>query len=174
MSAVPGGSGSAAECNTAGGCQRRSHATGNRSAHRRAAGARERLRHRLVTTLAAALAIVATVLAAIGLYAMLSFTVTQRTREIGLRLALGAGPRQLRHMVLIQVAWMGIVGGVVGLVAALALGRTAAGLLFGLKATHAPACFGATAVLVLVVAAAAYLPARRASRIDPVVALRAE
>jgi ABC-type antimicrobial peptide transport system permease subunit len=129
---------------------------------------------RLVTMLATALATVATVLAALGLYGMLSFTVTQRTREIGLRLALGAGRRQLRHMVLSQVAWMGIVGGIAGLVAALALGRVAARLLFGLEATHAPAYFGAAAVLVLVVGAAAYLPARRASRIDPVAALRAE
>ena len=129
---------------------------------------------RLVTMLAAALAMVATVLAALGLYGMLSYTVAQRTREIGLRLALGAGPRQLRHMVLNQVAWIGIVGGAIGLVAALALGRAAAGLLFGLEATHAPTYFGAATVLVLVVVAAGYLPARRASRIDPVAALRAE
>jgi predicted lysophospholipase L1 biosynthesis ABC-type transport system permease subunit len=129
---------------------------------------------RLVTMLAAGLAIVATVLAALGLYGMLSYTVAQRTREIGLRLALGAEPKQLRHMVLNQVAWMGIVGGAIGLVAALALGRAAAGLLFGLEATHAPTYFGATAGLVFVVLAAGYLPARRASRIDPVAALRAD
>jgi ABC-type antimicrobial peptide transport system permease subunit len=128
---------------------------------------------RLVTTLATALATIATVLAALGLYGMLSYTVAQRTRELGLRLALGAAPRQLRHMVLSQVARMGIVGGVAGIVAALALSQAAAGLLFGLEATHAPAYFGATALLVLVVGAAAYLPARRASRIDPVAALRA-
>jgi predicted permease len=129
---------------------------------------------RLVTMLTTALATVATVLAALGLYGMLSYTVAQRTREIGLRLALGAEPRQLRKMVFSEVAWMGFIGGVAGLVAALALGRAAAGLLFGLEATHAPAYFGATAVLVLVVSAAAYLPARQASHIDPIAALRAE
>jgi ABC-type antimicrobial peptide transport system permease subunit len=124
--------------------------------------------------LTTALATVATVLAALGLYGMLSYTVAQRTREIGLRLVLGAEPRQLRKMVFSEVAWMGFIGGVAGLVAALALGRAAAGLLFGLEATHAPAYFGATAVLVLVVSAAAYLPARQASHIDPIAALRAE
>jgi len=129
---------------------------------------------RLVTMLASALATVATVLAALGLYGMLSYTVILRTREISLRLALGAAPRQLRRMVLSQVAWMGAIGGVAGLVAALALGRAAASLLFGLNATHAPTYVGATAVLALVVGTAAYLPARRASRIDPVTALRAE
>jgi ABC-type antimicrobial peptide transport system permease subunit len=129
---------------------------------------------RLVTMLAAVLAVVATVLAALGLYAMLSYTVALRTREIGLRLALGAGPNQLRLMVMKQIAWTGIVGGASGLVAALALGRAAAGLLFGLEATHAPTYFGAAAALALVVAAAGYLPARRAARIDPAAALRAE
>jgi predicted permease len=129
---------------------------------------------RLLTMLAAALATVATILAALGLYGMLSYTVAQRTREIGLRLALGAGPRELRHVVLNQVAWIGIVGGAIGLVAALALGRAAAGLLFGLEPTHVPTYVGAAAALVLVVAAAGYLPARRASRIDPIAALRAD
>lgn len=129
---------------------------------------------RLVTMLAAALAMVATVLAAFGLYGVLTYTVAQRTREIGLRLALGAAPRQLRYMVLNQVAWIGSVGGAIGLVAASGLGRAAAGLLFGIEATHAPTYVGAALTLTLVVVAAGYLPARRASRIDPAAALRAE
>lgn len=129
---------------------------------------------RLVTMLSAALAMVATVLAAFGLYGVLTYTVAQRTREIGLRLALGAGPRQLRVMVLKQVAWIGSVGGAIGLVAAIGLSRAAAGLLFGVEATHAPTYAGAALTLVLVVLAAGYLPARRASRIDPAAALRAE
>jgi putative ABC transport system permease protein len=129
---------------------------------------------RLVTMLAAALAMVATVLAAFGLYGVLTYTVAQRTREIGLRLALGAGPRQLRYMVLHQVAWIGGAGGAIGLVAAVLLGRAAAGLLFGIEATHAPTYIGAALALALVVLAAGYLPARRASRIDPAAALRAE
>jgi ABC-type antimicrobial peptide transport system permease subunit len=105
---------------------------------------------------------------------VLTYTVAQRTREIGLRLALGAGPRQLRYMVLNQVAWIGSVGGAIGLVAALGLSQAAAELLFGIEATNAPAYVAAALVLVLVVVAAGYLPARRASRIDPAAALRAE
>ena len=129
---------------------------------------------RVVTMLAASLAVIATVLAALGLYGMLSYTVAQRAREIGLRLALGAGPRQVRRDVLAQVVWMGVIGGATGLVAALPLGRASAALLFGLEATDAAAYLWATVVLVLVIGAAAYLPAQRASRIDPASALRAE
>jgi predicted permease len=129
---------------------------------------------RLLTLLTSALATMATVLAALGLYGVLSFTVAQRTREIGLRLALGAGRPQLRRLIFGQVFWMGVVGGLTGIVVAAALGRGAAGLLFGLSATYAPAYFIATAVLAAILGAAAYLPARRASRIDPMVALRSE
>ncbi len=129
---------------------------------------------RVLTILAAALALVATLLAALGLYGVLSYTVAQRTREIGLRLALGAEPARVRGMMLRQVAWMAGVGAPLGLLAALALGRLAHALLFGLSPAD-PLAFGAAAVvLAAVVFGASYLPARRASHVDPVVALRSE
>ncbi len=129
---------------------------------------------RLISTLSAAFAILATLLAAVGLYGVLTYTVAQRTREIGLRMALGAGGGRVRAMILAQVTRMTIVGGILGIVAALALGRWAESLLFGLD--------GSDPVVVVLVAAtigavsflAGYLPARRASRVDPMVALRYE
>lgn len=128
----------------------------------------------LLMTLAGTLAAVATLLAALGLYGVLSYTVAQRTREIGLRLALGAAPARVRGMVLKQVAWMVGLGVPVGLGAALLIGRLAAALLFGLAPTD-PLAYGAAAVLLAaVVLGASYVPARRASHVDPVVALRAD
>jgi predicted permease len=128
----------------------------------------------LLTAVSAALAVVATLLAAIGLYGVLSYTVAQRTREIGVRLALGAEPAQVRGMVLKQVSWMAVVGVPLGLVGALAIGKLATTLLYGLAPTD-PIAFSAAAVLLTaVVLGASYLPARRASRVDPVVALRSE
>jgi ABC-type antimicrobial peptide transport system permease subunit len=129
---------------------------------------------RLVTMLATALAVLATLLAALGLYGVLSYTVAQRTREIGLRIALGAPPARLRAMVLRHVAWMGTLGGVIGLACAALLGKAAAGMLFGLPPTDPPTLVGAVLLLGLVILGAGYLPARRASKIDPVVALRSE
>src|SRR5204862_6116118 len=76
----------------------------------------------------------ATLLAAVGLYRVLSYTVSQRTREIGLRMALGAAPRRVRTMVLRQVAWMTLVGGVIGLAGAVGVGYAAGSILFELKA----------------------------------------
>jgi predicted permease len=128
----------------------------------------------LLTAVSATLAGVATLLAAIGLYGVLSYTVAQRTREIGVRLALGAEPKQVRGMVLNQVSWMVVFGVPAGLVAALAIGKLAAALLYDLAPTD-PVAFAAAAVLLAaVVLGASYLPARRASRVDPVVALRSE
>jgi ABC-type antimicrobial peptide transport system permease subunit len=128
----------------------------------------------ILTALSSALAAIATLLAAIGLYGVLSYTVAQRTREIGVRLALGAEPARVRAMVLRQVALMALIGVPVGIGAALLLGRLAASLLYGLAPTN-PVAFAAAAVLLTaVVLGASYLPARRASRVDPVVALRSE
>jgi putative ABC transport system permease protein len=127
---------------------------------------------RVMSTFGAALAVLATLLAAIGLYGMLSYNVQQRSREIGLRLALGAPPARLRGMVLRQVAWLASVGGLVGLLAAVGLGRAAQALLFGLTPSDPRALLGAVGLLAIVVVAAGYLPARRAARIDPVIALR--
>jgi predicted permease len=128
----------------------------------------------LLTAVSSALAGVATLLAAIGLYGLLSYTVAQRTREIGVRLALGAEPAQVRRMVLKQVSGMALIGVPLGLLGALAIGKLAAALLYELAPTD-PAAFAAAAVLLTaVVLGASYLPARRASRVDPVVALRSE
>jgi predicted permease len=128
----------------------------------------------LLVTLAGVLASIATLLAAIGLYGVLSYMVAQRTREIGLRLALGAQAAGVRSMVMKQVVWMVLVGVPLGLGAALLLGELASSLLFGLAPTEPLAVAGAAVVLAATVLGASYWPARRASRVDPVVALRAE
>jgi ABC-type antimicrobial peptide transport system permease subunit len=124
--------------------------------------------------LSAGFAALATLLAGIGLYGVLAYNVTQRTRELGLRLALGAEPKRLRALVLKQVSVMGLIGAVLGLVAALALGRVAEALLFGLSGRDPVVLAAALAVLAAVVLAGSWLPARRASRIAPTEALRYE
>jgi predicted permease len=129
---------------------------------------------RMISTMSAGFAVLATILAAVGLYGVLAYTVAQRTREIGLRMALGAAPGRVRAMVLRQVGVMTIVGGIVGLVAALWAGRAAQALLYEMEG-HDPAVLAGSAVLLAVVAlAAGFVPAHRASRIDPMRALRYE
>jgi predicted permease len=129
---------------------------------------------RSIAALASGFAVLATLLAAVGLYGVLSYTIAQRTRELGLRLALGARPAALRAMVLRQVAAMAAVGCAVGVGAALLLGHTMRALLFNVGPVDPGALAAAAVVLVAVVLTAGYLPARRASRIDPTVALRCE
>ncbi len=129
---------------------------------------------RLLSMLSAAFAALATLLAGIGLYGVLAYNVTQRTRELGLRLALGAEPGRLQRMVLKQVGAMAAIGAAVGLAAALALGRVAQAVLFGLSGHDPVVLAGAAAVLAVVVVAASWLPAWRASRIAPLEALRYE
>jgi predicted permease len=129
---------------------------------------------RMISTLSAAFALLATVLAAIGLYGVLAYTVAQRTREFGLRMALGADAGRVRRLVLRQVGVMTLVGGSIGAAGAMALGHTARSLLYEMTPWD-PAVFGAAAVLLGVVAiAAGYIPAYRASRVDPMSALRYE
>jgi predicted permease len=129
---------------------------------------------RLVTILSASFAGLATLLAAIGLYGVLAYGVAQRTRELGLRLALGAEPANLRAVVLRQVGLWAVIGIAVGAAAAIGLGRLAESLLYGLTAFDVGALAAAAVTLSLVMLAAAYLPARRASRITPMEALRHE
>jgi ABC-type antimicrobial peptide transport system permease subunit len=122
----------------------------------------------------AAFAALATLLAAIGLYGVLAYNVAQRTREFGVRLALGATPARLRDLVLRQVGWMALVGISIGLVAAVLVGRAAAALLFGLTGDDPTLLAAAAILLACVVATAGYLPARRAASVAPMEALRYE
>jgi len=129
---------------------------------------------RMITTLSLAFALLATLLAAIGLYGVLAYTVAQRTREIGLRMALGAASSSVQGMVLRQVGKMVLFGGAIGIAGALALGRGAQSLLYEMEGTD-PWVMGMSAMVLAVVAlGAGYLPALRASRVDPMKALRYE
>jgi predicted permease len=129
---------------------------------------------RMISTLSAAFAALATLLAAVGLYGVLAYTVAQRTREIGVRMALGADAGRVRTMVLRQVGRMTLIGGVIGIIGALAMEKTARSLLYGLDGHDPFVVVGAAVVLALVALAAGYLPARRASKILPMQALRYE
>lgn len=114
----------------------------------------------------------ALVLAALGIYAVISYSVQQRTQEIGIRSALGASPRTLRAGIMRETLRLAVIGLGIGLFGSLILTRSLSSLLFGVN-SHDPASFTGTVVVLIVVAAlAGYLPARRASRIDPIQALR--
>jgi ABC-type antimicrobial peptide transport system permease subunit len=129
---------------------------------------------RMISVLSTAFAGLATLLAAVGLYGVLAYTVAQRTREIGVRMALGADRRDVRGLVVRQVGWMTLIGGAVGVLAALVLGRAAGSLLYGLTGHDPLVIVGAATVLALVSLAAGYVPALRAKRVDPMQALRYE
>jgi len=129
---------------------------------------------RIISTLSLAFAVLATVLAAIGLYGVLAYTVTQRTREFGLRMALGADGGRVRAMVMMQVVKMAIIGGVIGMALAIGIGRMAKSLLFEMEGYDPIVLAAATFALAVVTLGAGFIPALRASKVDPMNALRYE
>jgi ABC-type antimicrobial peptide transport system permease subunit len=129
---------------------------------------------RFISVLSAAFATLATVLAAVGLYGVLAYMVAQRTREIGLRMALGAAPGRVRAMVLRQVGLMTLIGGAAGLTVAVWLSRFSESLLYRLQGSDPAVLFGSAVALALVALGAGFIPAHRASHVDPMHALRYE
>ncbi len=129
---------------------------------------------RAIGYLVAVFAGLALVLAAVGLYGLVSFGAAQRVRELGIRMAIGAEPRSLETLVLKRGLVVSTVGVLAGLVVAYALGQALQGLLFGVEASDSVTLAAAAALLLATAATAAWLPARRASRVDAAVSLRDE
>jgi putative ABC transport system permease protein len=136
------------------------------------------VRERLIATLASLFGLLALALASVGLYGLLAFAMARRIPEFGMRVALGAASRDVLRMVMLDAAVLVGVGCVVGMAAGALAARWAgsrvSGLLYGVEIFDRTTFIVAPLVLVATALAAAYLPARRASRVDPVVALRAE
>jgi ABC-type antimicrobial peptide transport system permease subunit len=127
---------------------------------------------RFVTTLLGSLSAIALLLAIVGIYGVIAYSVSERTQEMGIRMALGAGRADILRLVLRQGLMLACLGIAAGLAASLALSRLLASLLYHVSTTD-PAIFAATAVIFAAIAMlASYLPALRATRVDPMVALR--
>jgi putative ABC transport system permease protein len=131
-------------------------------------------RERFSTMLLSAFAVTAVTLAAIGIYGVMAYAVGRKTRELGVRSAMGATPRQLASAVLGRALWLSAVGAAIGVVAGSLTAQALEELLFGVTATDAVTFAAAPLLLAFIAVAACYAPARRASRVDPVVALRIE
>ena len=129
---------------------------------------------RVAAQLLLALGAVALALAALGIYGVIAFSVTQRTREIGIRMALGAQREEVRQFILWQGLKLALAGTAAGLMGAIAAGRLMASLLIGVGAVDPLILVGMALMLMAVALLACWMPARRAARVDPIIALRAE
>ena len=129
---------------------------------------------RVVVLMLGGFALFALILASLGIYGLISYSVSQRTQEIGIRMALGASARDVQARVVGQTLRLAAIGMAIGVAASWVLAQSLSGLLFGVTATDPVTFAGMLVVLAMVSTLAGYLPARRASRIDPLVALRAE
>jgi ABC-type antimicrobial peptide transport system permease subunit len=132
------------------------------------------VQERLLATLASGFGALALVLACTGLYGLLAYSVARRTREIGIRMALGARPTRVTAMVVRSVAGLVLAGTALGILAALAISRWVKSMLFGLAPADPGTIIGAALLLITAALTAAYFPARRAANIDPMSALRHE
>jgi putative ABC transport system permease protein len=131
-------------------------------------------RPRFNALLLAIFAGVALVLASVGIYGVMNYSATQRTQEIGIRMALGAKPGDILRLVVGHGMKLTLAGIVIGVIASLALTRVMANLLFGITATDLPTFVAVSVILTTVALVANYIPARRATRLNPVIALRYE
>ena len=129
---------------------------------------------RVIAGLSAAFGGLAALLSALGIYGVLAYLVVQRTREIGIRVALGAAAGHVRGLIFKEVGWMVLAGALVGLPAAYGMARLSESLLYGVHAGDVPIYAASLGIICLVALAACYIPSRRATRIDPIVALRYE
>ena len=135
---------------------------------------RSQAQRHLTTLLMVGFSGLALLLAAVGIYGVVTYAVTQRLREFGIRVALGATRLEVTRLVVWQGASMAIAGSVVGLMFAIAAAKVMRHLVYGVAPTDVASIFGATALLMLVAGMASYVPARRAAAVDPGMTLRAE
>ncbi len=129
---------------------------------------------RIFANLTAGFGALALMLACIGIYGVMAYAVSQRTNEIGIRMALGARPERVQRMVLSEASWLTAIGVASGLLGALGLGRVVTSLLYGVKANDPPTMLASAVLLVVVALGASWIPARRAAGVDPMRALRHE
>jgi predicted permease len=129
---------------------------------------------RIFASLTSGFGVLALILASIGIYGIMAYTVARRTNEIGIRMALGAQSGRVMRMVLREASWLAAIGVIAGLAIAVAMGRLVASMLYGLKSYDPLTLSGAALFLVIIALAASWIPARRAASVDPIKALRHE
>jgi ABC-type antimicrobial peptide transport system permease subunit len=129
---------------------------------------------RVFVTLTSGFGLLALALASVGIYGIMAYSVANRTNEIGIRLALGAQPAQVRRMILRESAWIAAIGIIVGLAGALLMTNAVKSMLYGIAPNDPLTLAGGVALLLCVALAASWIPARRAAGVQPMVALRHE